>query len=249
MDPLSAELSISTCWASKDAGSGREIVHKMLETGLGSLELEYRISSRFMREMLPLIKERGLKVSSLHNFCPIPPDLPAEMASGDLFNFASRDKEERLLVVNHTTRTMELASDLEARAVVLHLGFAPMERDLSVTAQAARLGEMTPDLDEMLVERAKYSAECVDMASFALERLIPRAEGLGLTLGLENRIRIHQVPTLEELEQILKRFSGAPLAPGSTWAMRLCSKMPESGRSPTGLSASAPDSSAATCMM
>ena len=213
MESFSGELAISTCWASKGVSSGAELLDRIESTGLNRLELEYRITSPIMQELLPLIKERGFTVSSLHNFCPLPPRMPPQMASGDLFNFASPDKEERLLAVRHTARTMELASDLEARAVVLHLGYAPMEKDRDVTENAAQKGELTPAAAALLEQRAQHSALCVDMASFTLERLIPRAESLGLILGLENRIRIHQVPTLDELEQILKRFEGSPMAP------------------------------------
>ena len=213
MESGSDQLAISTCWASKEAQSGEELLDRMESCGLGRLELEYRITSPLMQDLLPRLRERGIRVGSVHNYCPLPPELPAEMASGDLFNFASPDKEQRQLALIHTLRTMELASDLEARAVVLHLGFAPMERDRVIIEEAARLGELTPKTADMLKEREKHSGLCVDMASFVLERLIPRAEALGVTLGLENRIRIHQAPTLEELELIMERFAGAPLAP------------------------------------
>jgi sugar phosphate isomerase/epimerase len=208
-----ANLALSTCWASKHADSAVAILDAIEPTGIYNLELEYRLTAPILADLLPQLCPRGFKVVSVHNFCPLPPDYPADMASGDLFNFASSDPEERARVVEYTAKTMELASDLEAGAVVLHLGLTDMEPDRLITKQAADQGAITPELDSALELRAKLSPGVLDAVSFALERLIPRAQSLGVTLGLENRIRVHQAPTLDELDFILRRFEGAPLAP------------------------------------
>lgn len=207
------DLALSTCWASKDAAGGDRLLDRLAETGLTSLELEYRLTTPVLHQLLPELKPRGFSVASVHNFCPLPPDFPTEKASGDLFNLAAWDKEERLLAVSHTMRGMELAADLEATVVILHLGWVEGVRDLEITKEAARQNELTPELAAHLETRRKMAPKSLDAISFALDRLIPRAQSLGVRLGLENRFHACQVPDIDECALLLERFAGAPVGP------------------------------------
>ena len=207
------DLALSTCWASKDAAGGELLLHQLAETHAIRLELEYRLTTPVLQQLLPELKPRGFSVASVHNFCPLPPDLPPEKASGDLFNLAAWDKEERLLAVGYTMRSLELAADLEAAAVVLHLGWVEGIKDIQVTKDAARQKELTPELAAHLEARRELAPRSLDAASFALDRLIPRAQSLGVRLGLENRFHACQVPDIDECALLLERFAGAPVGP------------------------------------
>ena len=80
-----------------------------------------------MRE--PLLKSR-LQVTSLHNYFPFPTRFEKLRPGGDLFLLSSPDREESKRAVNWTTRTIEVANDLEAGAVVLHCGKVAMEPEI-----------------------------------------------------------------------------------------------------------------------
>lgn len=204
-------LAISTCLASKRLKEAAEVLAVLERCGLRHLELDYRFTHRAWLELVKELRPRGLVPVSLHNYTPLPPDLPWERASGDLFNLAASDREERRLAVRHTLSTLEWASELEAGAVVLHLGWVEGARDKKLTLEAAKKGGLTPELEAHLQKRAALAGRALDAVSFSLEEIIRRAEPLGLVLGLENRAHACEVPTLEELALLLERFAGAPL--------------------------------------
>jgi sugar phosphate isomerase/epimerase len=206
-------LGLSTCWAATQARQGEGLLQRLAETGIHALELEYRLTAPQLNGLLPRLRPDGFSVLSVHNYVPVPPDLPPERASGDLFNLAAPDKEERLLAVRYTQRSLELASEVEASAVVLHLGWVEGDCDGAIIKDAAAQGETTPALAAYLEGRGQGARQALDGASFALERLLPRAETLGVRLALENRYHAYQVPDLAETRLLLERFAGAPLAP------------------------------------
>ena len=97
--------------------------------------------------------------------------------------------------------------------VVLHLGWVEGVRDLEITKQAARQKELTPALAAHLETRQEKAPKSLDAVSFSLDRLIPRAQSLGVRLGLENRFHACQVPDIDECALLLERFAGAPVGP------------------------------------
>jgi len=211
----SDQLALSTVFASaqaEDSAAGAGwLLDRLAASGLTRLELEYRLTGRLAAGVLAEFKPRGLSVASVHNFCPLPPGVERDQASGDVLNLASPDKEERLEAVKLTIATLETAHRAEARGVVLHMGWAPGLEDKDVTRTAARVGEMTPELQRARATRRAASPAAADAMSFALERLIKRAQGLELTMGLENRYHLYQTPDFAETGLLLERFAGAPL--------------------------------------
>lgn len=216
-----SDLAVSTVWARsrtmagafppEPAAGARAVLAALDRLGLKRLELEYRLSGPVLGQLLPELAPRGYSVVSLHNFMFMPPDMPHRLASGDLFNLASLDQDQRRLAERYTLKTLELASDLEAEAVVLHLGGVEGLADKEATGEAARAGEKTPALSALLAARAQQAPRHLDAASFCLERLAERAGSLGVVLGLENRYHGFQVPDFAEMGLLLARFQGAPL--------------------------------------
>lgn len=212
MSTSSFELALSTSWLAKDAASGAALAQAVQEAGISRLELEYRLSAKLLAELRRELKTRGIGVGSVHNFCPFPSQYAGLLEpSGDLFNLAAQDRDERRRAVEHTLGSLELASDLQAGAVVLHLGWLPELADRQITTQAARLGRLTPELAAARALRQAASPRVLDALCFSLEALVERALPLGVRLGLENRFHLFQAPTLEETAALLERFAGAPL--------------------------------------
>ena len=218
-------MAVSTVWASAQAEEAASLLDSLAEIGLHRLELEYRLTTGLIEGIKKELRPRELSVVSVHNYCPLPKDMPREMASGDLFNLADLDKEMRLAAFRHTTHTMELAADVEAPAVVLHLGFVEGMGDKKTTKDAAQAGVLTPELSKLLENRAAAAPKHLDAVSFSLERLIERALELGVWLGLENRFHAHQIPIYEEVGFLLERFQGAPIGywhdTGHAWVAAL----------------------------
>jgi sugar phosphate isomerase/epimerase len=135
--------------------------------------------------------------------------------SGDCFSLSSLDREERDNGVSYTFRTLEAAHDLEARAVVLHLG--RVETDLPKNGlQQLYRGERWNDegpelLQQEREERERFRDPHLDALLFSLEKIVRRAEQLGVVLGIENRYYFQEMPDMEEIGIILEQFRGGPI--------------------------------------
>jgi sugar phosphate isomerase/epimerase len=207
-------LAISTSWKSEISDSGREVIEAILDLGAEIVELEYRITPEMLKEILPWLKGHEVLVMSLHNFFPLPEGLSKKEASGDIFSLSSPDKEERELAVKYTRRTIEWAQELEARAVVLHLGKissdSPM-RTLKKLYDEKKIqsAEGKTFIAEQKKLRAAQSQVHLDSALRSLEKLAKEAEKRGVLLGLENRYNIQDFPNLEEFQVLFKETSGS----------------------------------------
>jgi len=209
-------LALSSSWRSDRISDGEALVEALDGFDISRVELEYRINYQTYAQMRPALRESGLNVVSVHNFFPIPPIRPKAPGSGDFFLLSSPDKEERRLAVDWTQKSLEHASDLEARAVVLHCGRVEMEPEIERLHRFYETGRIESEeaqafLREKLEEREKSKGPCFDSLLLSLDRLLPAAERLGVVLALENRYHYHQLPALDEFEIIFEEFRGGPL--------------------------------------
>jgi sugar phosphate isomerase/epimerase len=209
-------LALSTCWRSDRLSDGEALVKALNGFDVSRVELEYRIHHQTYAQMGPCLRECGLTVGSVHNFFPIPPIRPKAEGSGDFFLLSSPDKEERRLAVEWTQKSLEHASDLEARAVVLHCGRVDMEAEIDRLHRFYETGQMESEeaqvfLRRKLKEREKSKGPHFDSLLLSLDRLMNAAEQLGVVLALENRYHYHQLPALHEFEVIFQEFHGGPV--------------------------------------
>jgi sugar phosphate isomerase/epimerase len=214
MEQWSVMFAVSTCWKSARAKSGGDIIGPILDAGVTAVELEYRITDEIFREILPFFKREELRAVSVHNFFPLPPGFAPEQASGDIFLLSSTDKEERERAVRYTLHTLERAYEVGARAVVLHLGRTDIDDQFTRLAEEREQGTLDGDsvrgqAHTLLMERKREGRKHLDAALFSLDRLWRPAERLGITLGVENRYHLREVPDPDELEIILERFDGS----------------------------------------
>jgi sugar phosphate isomerase/epimerase len=208
-------LGISTCWWHKKGLGGRDLVEEILELGFQGVELEYRIPESRYHEMRSPLK-RSLAVLSIHNFFPKPDGLMHQRGGGDRFLMSSTDKEERQEAVRHTIKTLEIARDLGARAVVLHLGRVDMPYEGPYFKDAAGMPEEEGtkphySLGELRKIRDERRGPHLDAVLFCLERINDEAGKRGLLIGLENRYHLNEIPDFREIGAILERFQGGYL--------------------------------------
>jgi sugar phosphate isomerase/epimerase len=208
-------IGLSTVWTSRDAQSGEELLGPILDLGFEGVELEYRITQEIFQEIRPRIRNREIRVLSIHNYFPVPAIIPRERVSGDCFSLSSLDREEREQGVSYTARTVEHAHDLEARAVVLHLGRVETDlpRDgMQQLYQGDRWNDEGPRLlQQERVERGRLRDPHLDALLFSLDAILKRAEQLGVMVGIENRYYFQEMPDKEEIGIILDQFRGGPI--------------------------------------
>ena len=209
-------LALSTCWRSDRLTDGEALVKALDGFDISRVELEYRIHHQTYAQMVPSLRAHRLTVVSVHNFFPIPPIRPKAEGSGDFFLLSSPDKEERRLAVEWTQKSLEHASDLEARAVVLHCGRVEMAAETDRLHRFYETGQIESQeaqafLRRKLEDREKFKGPYFDSLLLSLDRLVNVADRLGVVLALENRYHYHQLPAAHEFEVIFQEFHGGPV--------------------------------------
>lgn len=203
-------LGISTVWKSGELKDGQKLLESFAKLGFRDIELEYRISGETFREIRQFLKKaKDLNIVSLHNFCPVPDIL--EEGGADVFLFTSEDREERALAVKYTVKTIQAASELGARAVVLHLGRIPIDTvkaELFRLYDAGKIGseEHKRKLEEFKMLRERKRGKTLDMMLLSVEEIQRAAETYKVDVGIENRYYLRECPDFEEMGVLFENF-------------------------------------------
>ena len=204
-------LGISTVWKSGELKDGQKLMECFADLGFRDIELEYRISGDTFKQIKQFLnKTNDLKIVSIHNFFPVPDIL--ETGGADVFHFSSEDREERSLAVKYAAKTIQIASELGARAVVLHLGMIQMDaqKEFFDLYDAGKIGseEYERVLEEFKVQRDSRKGKGLDMMLLSMDKVQEAAERYGVDVGIENRYDFRECPNFEEMAVIFEKFGG-----------------------------------------
>lgn len=201
-------FSLSTSWNYKDCTSGYDLTKQVKVIGFDSVELNFALTESIVREVLELVRSGLIKVSSVHNMCPLPKEIDPSKASPDYYSLSSTDGDERMLAIQAAKNTISWAKKLGARAVVLHCGRVQI-RDRTRDLAALPMGSGGFELlkQDMVREREEKARPYFDNTVNSLSELVPFAEDNGVLLGVENRYYYREIPILPELEDIFNKFS------------------------------------------
>jgi sugar phosphate isomerase/epimerase len=151
-----------------------------------------------------------IKISSLHNFCPLP--MGVNHAAPNLYLFSSTNSRERDNAWRHTIKTLDTAARLKAPVVVLHLGAIEMKEytDKLLEMVGKKLQD-TPKYEKLCAEvmekREAKKTENVRLSSEFLGRLALEAESRGLKLGVENRASLEEIPLEDDFAILMREFN------------------------------------------
>ncbi len=206
-------IGLSTAWCSGQIKEGKKLLPRFKEIGIKELELDYRISKKTFKEILPLLK-KSFAILSIHNFFPIPDIL--EEGSGDAFLLSSPDEEERKRAVKYTRKTIEIAHELGAKAIVLHLGKVEMNPETEKFLLLYGRGKISSSHGKRIIhkikeERKNKKSRYLDAVLRSLSELNKFAQERGVLLGIENRFYSHEIPDFEEIGLILRKFKGGAI--------------------------------------
>lgn len=206
-------FGLSTSWKSDHCKSGEALLQLIEATGIRWLELEYRITLEMFQQMKEALRNGFFSVLSIHNYFPHPEILPIERASGDAFYLSSPDLEERKLAIKYSTRSIQLAHELGARAVVFHLGKVDVENEAEkwfnlFDSEKLKTPEGKKFVNSQLKLRQTKSDKNLDAVFFSLEELNSVAIKLNVMIGIENRYYWNNIPSFEEIGIILQEFEG-----------------------------------------
>ncbi len=201
--------SFSTCWNSHRHTDGRAMLREIRDLGFEYAELSHGIRLSLVPGILDAVAAGEIKISTLHNFCPLP--LGVEKASPNLYEFSSEKPRDRELALKHTFKTFEFAAHLKAPLVVLHLGSMELkDYGGKLEDMLESGGKDSPKYQKLLAEAAaKREAKkknAVANLYDSLKKIVPEAEKLGLKLGCENREAIQEIPLEPDFENFLRDF-------------------------------------------
>ena len=200
-------LSLSASWNSHQHNDGYSLIDEIKKAGFDTVELGFALTERVVEDVLSIKEDGAIKVSSLHNICPLPKEVAVDEASPDYYSLASPDAEERELAVAVTKNTIDWAWKLEASAVVLHAGRVQVKdgtRDLALlTGDRMRFDDFK---NYMIKEREKKKDNYLGNVIKSLEELIPYAKERSISLGMENRYYYREIPIFEEFEELFSHF-------------------------------------------
>jgi sugar phosphate isomerase/epimerase len=202
-------FAFSTCWNSQRHSDGREMIHEVRALGFEYVELGHGTRLSLLEGVQKAVADGEIKISSLHNFCPLPFGVlgPAP----DYYLPSSRDEGERHAAVQHTLRTIDWAAALGAKAVVLHLGKIPMRHYTARLLDLYAAGKAdTPKFQRLrekgVAVRNRKRQKHLDQVYRTLEDVLPHAQEAGVKLGMETRFGIEEIPDEQETEEIFTRF-------------------------------------------
>jgi sugar phosphate isomerase/epimerase len=185
------------------------MLREIRDLGFEYAELSHGIRISLLPGILDAVKAGEIKISTLHNFCPLP--VGVDKPSPNLYEFSSERARDRELALKYTFKTFEFAARVGAQLVVLHLGSMDLKDYGGKLEELLERGEKnSPKYAKLLAEAAakrdakkKYAvANLYD----SLRKIIPEAERLGLKLGCENREGVHEIPLEPDFENFLRDF-------------------------------------------
>ncbi len=180
--------------------------------GFLRIELGHGLQAPMVADLLKAREKLGFQVSSVHCFCPLPPEVMAD--NPDCYEFTSHRAEDRRRAVRLAIQTIDMAERFGAGVVVVHAGRV---RTLQVTNQLRELARSGHLLDKkygsakiQAVRRREAVSETYLQRSLeCLVEIADHAAKMGVRLGIENREDYEAVPSEREMENLLHRLEAS----------------------------------------
>jgi sugar phosphate isomerase/epimerase len=185
------------------------LLREIRDLGFDHAELSHGIRVSLMPGILEAVDAGEMKISSLHNFCPLP--MGVTHAAPNLYEFSDERPRERELAIKHTLKTFEFASRVKAPVVVLHLGSIELKDYTGKLGEMLERGEKdTPKYEKLCAEiqkvREAKKEKFVTRTNDTLRKLLPEAGKRGLKLGCENRQALEEIPLEGDFEFFFREF-------------------------------------------
>jgi sugar phosphate isomerase/epimerase len=186
------------------------MLQEIRDLGFACAELGHSTRVSLLPGILEAVDSGLIRIFSLHNFCPLPMGVTG--AAPNVFQFSSENPRERENAFRHTVKTMDFAVKVGARLVVLHLGSIDMKAYDERLIELLKSGQdqtlrYEKLCGEILEKREQKKERFVAQAHAVLQRLVPEAQGRGLTLGIENRDGLAELPLESDLLMFFREFS------------------------------------------
>jgi sugar phosphate isomerase/epimerase len=184
-----------------------EFVRQARYLGFAQLELHTTLSPDRLNQLLQV---EDVLISSVHSPCP--DEIAYQNLRSAKLPLSSLDEDIRRRAVEFSISSVELASRVGARVVVVHLG--EVEVASSRRHRLRQLYEMGlqesqeyhQTKGQLVEERATNAEAYLEAARESLGEILQSAREKGILVGLENRVHYHEIPSPKEMEGLLGEF-------------------------------------------
>ena len=185
------------------------MIEEILQLGFDTLELSHGIRSSQFEGILQIREKRKFKISSVHNFMPMPVEVQTD--SPDCYEFTSDRAADRERALKFTLATIDWAAKLESPFVVVHTGRI---RSLNLTDPLRQMLEQGKLHSREFVRQKLAAVQAREKVAEAfntrvLEILREAAEHAGkrgVKIGVENREYYEAVPSERDFPNFLQRL-------------------------------------------
>jgi sugar phosphate isomerase/epimerase len=203
------EFALSTHWNAHRHIHGEAMLEEILALGFRSVELGYDLRIDLVPGVKKLVEAGTVKVTSLHNFCPVP--IGAPRGHPELYTLAASDKRERQNAVHYTSQTLRFAAEVGAKYIVVHSGNVEMDLISRQLFDMYVEGQLYTDQFEkvklkMQVVRDRKVPKQLEYLNESLDKLLPVIAETGVKIALENLPTWESIPTEVELEVLMRKY-------------------------------------------
>lgn len=179
------------------------MLKEMAALGFEWAELSHGIRITLVPGILKAVEEGVIKISSCHNFCPLPTGITH--AAPNLYVPSAKDSREREQWLRHSKRSVEFAAQVGAKKLVMHLGnleffWLNPVRKIERYVDAHPGEDLTKDaayqklLAGVMSKLRAHKQLFWDNTRASIAELLPYATKNGVALALENREKLEELP-------------------------------------------------------
>lgn len=210
---MSKSIALSTSWfPPRECDCGYSLCQKAVSLGFSQLELSHNLDISLCFGIVDAFAQKLITVSSVHNFFPIPPG--AHGPCPDFFQSSSNNEEEIYLWQRYTERSLDFCQKLQAKVLVMHMGSIPLRFPYSQWRLNKLYQKKTPEeLKEhryFLKVRKKVQEKYEAVENQVIQRLQPiinYSQKNNVSLGIENRERLTELPVDDKMNQFISRLN------------------------------------------
>ncbi len=202
------DAALSTMWGIGQFENMADFFTAGSALGFTRFELNHGVNSAMLRS----VRLNGHRITSVHEPCPA--DVSASELKERNWLISAPDEGDRQAGVSAVRRSIDLARDLGARVVIVHPGRVDIDPDLEArVAQLFREGksdglEYAQAKARLMAARAAQAEINLRSVRRSLIELADYAAQQDIRLGLENRYNYHEIPLLDELDDLLNLGCG-----------------------------------------
>ena len=186
------------------------MLREIRDLGFEYAELSHGIRISLVPGILESVDAGDIKISTLHNFCPLP--IGVNHAAPNIYKFSSPDARERENAYRYSIKTLEMAERVGAKLVVIHFGAVEMKDYTDKLLGMIEDGQReSPKYEKVCAEaiekREEKKEKFMQFASELLIRVADQAAVRGLLLGIENREALEEIPFESDFTLFFKELN------------------------------------------